>query len=220
MSISIRGARELEKKLAGATQAFILERRKAMDRACIATRSELVRGGLTGQGGRDAFWGKTGASPFSHTLAVRTGTAKRSIVTRVFATGNTIIGVVGSPLRYLAEHEAGGTIRHKSSAFLRIPTGAMKTGAGVDRLAGVSARTLVGAFIWPNRKQRESGKIKAKHLWIAMRGPSGALTLLYMLVKEVVLKPRWIFREAARRAQPLIRREFNAVAESFVRKAS
>jgi hypothetical protein len=114
------------------------------------------------------------------------------------------MGIVGSPLRQMKLHELGGTITGKP--WLRIPTRASQTAAGVDRLAGVSARTIAGGFIF---------RSKAANLWIAARQGAN-LVLLYLLRRSVTLRARHIFRDSLRRMTPFIRAEFKSAVGRIV----
>lgn len=160
-----------------------------------------VKRRMTGPKLKDPFWGVMGSQdPYS--LAVRSGltraatSSSRSVLRD--SAGNPYTFVVNTA-KHMAILEEGGTIH--GHPWLRIPTKAAQTPSGVDRLAGASARSLPGGFIWPNRSQK--GKVAAKNLWVAT-ADRGKLTLWYMLTKEVTIKPHRIFQNAANDMAPRI----------------
>lgn len=177
-----------------------LEMRRTMGVVVHHVERSLKRNALTGQKGSHPLFGVTGAA--GDTLGVRSGRTRNSIVARVLDTPGGVVGVVGSPERHARLHEHGGTVT--GAPYLRIPTREMQTGAGVDRMAGRSARSIAGAFLL---------KSKAGNLWIAMRGRGRELVLLYLLKRQVTFRPRRMFQRTLERSRAFIRQEFrNAVA--------
>jgi hypothetical protein len=169
--------------------------RRAVQAGTIIIQGRLRRVELRGSKGSHPFWGVTGAR--GSALGVRSGMTTRSIVARVTRTFNTVIGTVGSPLAHMRPHERGMTIHGKP--WLRIPTAAAQTGAGVDRYAGRSARDIPGAFLLKSR---------AGNLWIALRTAGGTLQLLYLLKRVVRLRERAPMRTALHAVRPELRALF------------
>lgn len=163
---------------------------------------------LSRKGEVDAFWGKGGATDDG--LAVRTGRTRASITGEQFRSGDTYVGVVGSKEKHLKDHEDGATLAGTSpGGFHRIPTAAAKTAAGVDRNAGRSIRDILNAFIFRSRKgslwaaihttagQNPIRSLAARTAFrTAQRAAIGmvasGMTLLYLLVKSITLRPRKI----------------------------
>lgn len=169
-----RRLREAESNLGRATERFVRS-------ASLLARRKLVER-MSWPGSRHPFWGKV-ASPLPY-LTARSGQtrARLSPGGLLFRSGDRVSSAVGSPDPHVALAERGGTIQGKR--YLRIPTAAMQTAAGVDRLSGTSARTLASAFIF---------RSKAGNLWIAARDRAKRLSLLYLLVESVRIRRRPIF---------------------------
>src|SRR6185436_5965585 len=124
--------------------------KQAMERVTKTLEREMKLKGLGGTSRENALFGKIGADPGSGQLSKVTGTARKTLVSRVFTRLTRVIGVVGTPLAYVAMHEFGGTV--SGSPLLRIPTKFSKKNSGQDRLQGRSARSLGDkARIWRSR---------------------------------------------------------------------
>jgi hypothetical protein len=188
---------------------------QAMTRAVVMVEADLRANSFTGKKGSDAFWGVTGAS--GDALGARSGHTRRSIVSRTFvgAGGTAVTGTVGSPLPQMKVHEHGGVVRGKP--WLRIPTKVMQTPAGVDALAGRSARTL------PNTRVITS---KRGNPWIVEVGTprsrraseiQGFPLMLYMLVRQVTLRPRRMFAASLKRMRPKVAALFSGRFSAVVR---
>lgn len=193
---STKGA--LAKRFARTPKALAQQTKNAMERATVLVQADLTRNSLTGTKGVDPFWGVTGAA--GNAVGVRSGHFRRSIARAVFTLPPaSVVGTVGSPLPQAKLFEEGGTVRGKP--YLRIPTAVMQTGAGVDRNAGRSARTIPNTFIL---------KSKRGNLWIAEGGTTrsklaselnGVPLLLYMLVRSVNFRKRQPFAESLKRTR-------------------
>lgn len=212
LSVQSRGG--LAKRFARTPKALANATRRTMETATVMVEADLKRNALTGTKGRDPFWGVTGAS--GSALGVRSGHTRRSIARAVFTLPPAaVVGTIGSPLPQMKLHEQGGTVQGKP--WLRIPTAVMQTAAGVDRLAGRSARTLPNTTIIKSRKGA---------LWIAEVGTprsrlaaelNGVPLLLYKLVRSVTLRPRRIFTETLKRNRPKLRSMFGSMFTATVR---
>lgn len=164
-------------------------------------------------GGRIVRGGLFPVSAPGNQLANRTGRARSHIASNTFTLGNAVIGVVGSPDKYVLYNEIGARIRAKGSGSLIIPTKNVMTGAGVmkEEWQGVKLRD-----VWKQRKLFVLGKKRggksgfvARHIGDVYRDPrSGRMKrrveLLFLLRKEVNLAARHMFRTLARNAGPEI----------------
>lgn len=194
IGLTVNGARQVADRMKRA----VTDVRKAQDQGIRLASIKVERDlklEVSAQGGRDAFWGKTGAS--GNQLAVRSGRTRQSIVGggRVYRVGNSVSAAVGTAEQHMKRHEDGGTFQGTSpKGYSRIPTGAAQTGAGVDRWIGKSIRDIPGASLFTS---------KAGKLWAATRaaGARGKLVLLYLLVKQITLRPRKIFARVRDREQ-------------------
>lgn len=204
LAINGHGLAAVIGRLERAGLAVRVETRREMSRIVHAVERDLKRNSLTGRKGSHPLFGVTGAAGDS--LGVRSGRTRNSIVARVLDTPAGVVGVVGSPEKHVALHERGGTIH--GNPYLRIPTREMQTAAGVDRLAGRSARSIVGAFLL---------KSKAGNLWIAARGRGRELVLLYLLKRSVTFRPRRMFQRTLERMRPLILASMRNVAARVAR---
>lgn len=191
------------------------EQTAAMERAVRMVEADLKANSLTGKKGSDAFWGVTGAS--GDALGVRTGHTRRSIVGRTFvgAGGTAVTGTVGSALPQMKLHEQGGEVHGRP--WLRVPTKVMQTPAGVDSLAGRSAKTLPNTAVIKSR----TGK-----LWIVEVGTArarlaqeiqGFPLMLYMLVRSVKMRARKPFTRCLERMRPKVRALFSGRFSAVVR---
>lgn len=190
--------------------SLVPKSRLAMERVVKTLERDVKLKALGGTGGSDPFWGKTGAP--GDQLARVTGKARQTIVALTLTRLASVVGVVGSPLAYMAMHEWGGTIR--GNQYLRIPTKWMKKPSGQDRLTGRSARSLPGTALFRSRAGNlfiwEVGTPRAK------ASPSGAIPL-YLLKPSVTLRARHLFRNTLRRGRAMIHEAFGLVAASVKR---
>lgn len=172
---------------------------------------EILKGLLNVPRKRDPFWGVVGG--VSQTgLALRSGTTRRSIIAngRVYESPNGYLyTVVASSAEHMVLLEEGGPL--VGNPWLRIPTAVMQTPAGVDRLAGQSARRLRDGFVWPTRRMKNFKNGRPKNIWIARRGADGRLVLCYLLKRSVTIKGHHSFAEARRIALP----KFEALGQTM-----
>jgi phage gpG-like protein len=206
IAISTKGVPNVLANMDRGVVAVRREKRVAMERVVRTVERDLKQRGLTGQKGSHPLFGVTGAS--GNSVGVRSGHLRRSIVSRVFDAAGVSIGVIGSPLPQAKVHEKGGVI--SGSPYLRIPTREMQTGAGVDRLAGQSARSLPNSFVF---------RSKAGNLWIAMRN-GGQLVLAYLLKLQVKIRARRPFGATLDRNRQLIRDTFKRGGASITSAAN
>lgn len=201
LNLSVRGITQTTRNLNRAAARVSPRLVTQVERETIRLERDLKQHSLTGNKGFHPFWGVTGAS--GETLGARSGHTRRSIARRVFTVAGTVIGAVGSPLRQMKLHEEGGTVSGKP--YLRIPTRAMQTAAGVDRNAGRSIKGQPGMFLL---------RSKAGNLWAAMR-QGGTLVLAYLFKFQIRLRARHMFRAAKRRNEPGILARMRAVTASI-----
>lgn len=189
---------------------------------CGIEAGNILKRLMTGQKRKDPFWGVMGATTLD-SLAVRSGHTRASVVAtgRVYLSGNTLSTFVGTPAEHMKTLEDGGTVRPTSGKFLRIPTAAMQTPSGVDRLMGRSARTIAGAFIYPTKAQVASDKFRGNKglRWLAIGGRDGRLTLLYLLKESVTIKAHHLFRTMNQRVQPVVARLLGEASTSLTKGA-
>lgn len=190
---TVRGLEPAQRGISRAAAALPSAMASGVAIAAAAVERDLKQKALTGGQRRDPFLGTMGSDPASGQLGVRTGAARRSIVSRVFQSGRDVIATIGSPLNYLRVQEEGGSIQ--GSPYLRIPLAAAQTAAGQDRLVGASARQLPGGFIF---------RSKSGELFIAT-SDRGRLELHYLLKRSVRLRGRHAFRESAKRMRATVR---------------
>ena len=157
---------------------------------------ESLREKMSEPGGRDSFWGRTTTTKG---LLVRTGgtRARLSPGGRVYESGTTMHTAVGSPDEHVRQIEAGGEVfPGPGYKYLRIPTGAAQTRAGVDRWAGRSIRDIPGSFLFTS---------KAGELWAAHRkGKREKLERLYLLRKSITTRARHMFARTTRETEPKV----------------
>jgi len=212
IGVSVRGAAKTLRNLAGAAKNVRLESERAMARSVVLVRRMLTLE-MTAPENRDAFWGKKGAS--GNGLSVRSGKTRASLTpgTRIYRNGAALIGVVGSAEKHLKLHEDGGVLRGTSpKGYLRIPTAAAQTAAGVDRWAGRSIRDIPGAFLF---------KSQAGNLWAALhRGKGSPLELLYLLKKSARMRPRRIFARTRDASRPQVIELTRGAIRTVVQKAN
>lgn len=195
IGVSVKGVEHVRGNLTRARAGVRTAQERGVVRSSLLV-SRMLKLELSEPGGSDPFWGKTGSR--GNGLAVRTGHTRAGITPggNIIRIGDNVVAAVGSASQALKRHEAGGTFAGTSPAgYARIPTGAAKTAAGVDRNAGRSIRAIAGAFL----RKSKSGK-----LWAAIRSSTGGLTLLYLLVKSITLKPRHIFQRTRDKAAPQV----------------
>jgi len=211
IGVSVKGAEKALRNLTGVTKNVRLESERSMARSVVLVR-RMLAAEMTAPENRDAFWGKKGAS--GNGLSVRSGKTRASLTpgTRIYRNGATLIGVVGSAEKHLKLHEDGGVIRGTSpKGYLRIPTRAAQTAAGVDRYAGRSIRDIPGSFLFKSR---------AGNLWAAIRRGSGPLELLYLLKKSARMRPRRIFARTRDNSRPKVVEITRGAIRTVVQKAN
>lgn len=210
IGVAVKGAERVSAKLRTASDDVRRGAESSMRQATLIVRRRLTLE-LTGPETRHAFWGKVGSR--GNKLSVRSGKTRASLTpgTRVFRSGTTLVGVVGSAEKHLRLHEDGATISGSSpKGYLRIPTGAAQTAAGVDRWAGRSIRDIPGAFLF---------KSKRGNLWAAVRR-GGSLVLLYLLKKIARMRARKIFARTRDASREDVKRVTNDTVSATVRKAN
>ena len=203
LSVATFGTRKTIKNLANfgkdidAANKFVVVRGSMLVRNLIVMR-------LSAPKGWDPFWGPK--SPMGNLLASRSGDTRKHIspggVEAAFKIGpGRWVASVGSPDRHMLLHEYGGVIMPTVSKFLTIPTAAvLRPGSGTP-LYPQGARSLTDTFVWPNSKQVS---LAGKRKWIA-KSDGGELKLLYMLHPGPINeRPRHIFRDSQKEAEPLI----------------
>lgn len=211
ISVSVKGLDKFAAKLATEAARNRAHIRLATERSVRIVERDLKKRAMTGQRRSDPFWGPSGPPASSNQVAVRSGHTRRSVTGRVYALRDTVIGVVGTALKHVAMLEEGGVVR--GSPMLRIPTGAAKTGAGVDREAGRSVKGK-GYFIWPNRAQRSGKLSRVKNVWLA-KVVGGIMRLFYLLKPQVRHRARWLFRTSLRRTWTQVQAQFKGHAASM-----
>jgi len=192
-------------------RALLLRKRtaQAMERVVKSIEREVKVKGLGGSSRENSLFGKIGAAPGSGQLSQVTGTARKTLVSRVFTQLTKVVGVVGTPLAYVAMHEFGGEVR--GNPLLRIPTKFSKKNSGQDRLQGRSARTLGDkARAWRSR----AGNLFVWEIGTARAKAAGRPIPLYLLKPSVTLKKRGMFKRALRANRNLIRNSFRGLFAS------
>lgn len=210
IGIAVKGAEKVAKKLDQAQKDTRTAQERMVSRASILV-SDALRAEMSERQQEDPFWGATGAA--GDGLAARTGKTRASVTGggRVLRHGNTVIATVGSPQRHLKDHEDGGTFSGKSpKGFHRIPTREAQTAGGQDRYAGRSIRDIEGAFLIRSKTGR---------LWAAL-ARARFVTLLYLLVRTIKLRPRRIFHRVNERTKPKAVAVGRAEMTSVVNKAN
>ena len=128
---------------------------------------------------------------------VRTGRYRSSIAARF---DDPLTGVVGTDVIYAAILEfgtrdlPGGRLRPKAAKFLAIPLGDAKTAAGVPRKPADYYDTFV-------RKSKRTGKLL---IWGSKDVLNPDPRPLFVLVKSVEIKGRYIFAEVEKTGRPVI----------------
>jgi len=199
IAIEVRGAKELKATLEKAASGVSLASFRNTARATVETRNLLFRG-MSGKKVSDSFFGFR--SPPGHTLAARTGQTRAALSPgRVWRLGNESFGAVGHPGAHVKALEEGATVRPTSSQYLRIPLAAALTGGGQDRNVGRSVRGVPGFFLYPTKRQRESGKARTRNLFIA-KSVNGRLVLWYLLKTEVKMPEKRLFAVTLEQMRP------------------
>ena len=103
ISLKITGDKELASRLERINGQVITALRMGIEKSLIELENE-ARNKLSGR-----------------VLNVQTGTLRRSIGREINQSGNSIIGSVGSDLKYAAIHEFGGVIKAKNAPYLTFP---------------------------------------------------------------------------------------------------
>lgn len=215
ISIEVRGAAELAKKLDAAASGVALASFRNVARATVETRN-LLFVGMSAKKVSDSFFGFR--SPPGHTLAARTGQTRNMLSPgRVWRLGNESFGQVGHPSPHVKALEDGATVRPKTAQYLRVPLAAALTGSGQDRNVGRSVRGVPGFFIYPSKRQREGGGARTKSLFLA-KNVNGKLVLWYLLLREVKLPEKKLFAVTLEQMRPryleLMGREVAAVIQT------
>lgn len=206
-------------------------------RRSVAIVQRALRTEMSEQGAMDPFWGKKGSR--GDGLATRTGRTRASITGATFTVGERVVGVVGSKEPHLKQHEDGGTVRGGSPrGFNRVPTAAALTPAGVDRNAGRSIRDIPGTFLFRSARghlwaavrtygsgaKMIRGKQARANFFSAQSGmvgkTTGGLVLLYLLVRQITLKPRRIFDRVRKQSQPQVIETMRADVSLVVQRAN
>lgn len=198
--ITTRGADKLAVRLTEMAVGVTTMLRQSVERSAALVHRDLKLA-MSAPERRDAFWGRVGAYNIGGMVGARTGDMRRRLTTQTFAQGHTVVAAIGTsaPQAEILEH--GGTIH--GSPMLRIPTALEQKPSGEDKHHGARMRSVPGYFIWPNKRQRAGGKMKAKRLWLAkMEG--GRLTLRYLLVPSVRIPARHVFGRSMERMAPAV----------------
>lgn len=211
MGVTVVGADKVRGNVARANMRLKTAQEVGVKRASILV-SRALREELSEPAASDPFWGKVGAK--GDGLSVRSGSTRARISPggTVIRRGNTVMAAVGSPDEHMQRHESGGTFGGSSPrGFHRIPTAAAQTAAGVDRYKGQSIRDIAGAFLV---------KTLGGKLWAAVTNGSRSLTLLYLLVRSITLKPRRIFARTREKVRPQVSAALSLEVSSVVREAN
>lgn len=184
----------------------------AMERVTRTIERDMRTKWLAGVGGENDLFGKTGADVGSGMLGKVTGTARKTLVARVFSHFSRVVGVVGTPLAYVAMHEFGGRVQ--GSPLLRIPTKFSKKASGQDKLQGRSARSLGDkARVW----RSHAGNLFIWEVGTARAKAAGRPIPLYLLKPSVRFKARHMFQRALRASRSMIRATFRGAFASVAR---
>jgi len=182
--IRSRGATGLSQRFTKANAKIGAEVERGVERATILLERELKTSALRGQRAPSGLFRGGGVGS---TLAVGTGAARASIVRAVFTKieGLTrrVVGVVGSPLVYLAVHERGATIHGRP--WLTIPTIYARRFQTIVRGKTSKSATLATTFF----KRTKSGAI----FLFGKTGKRGKAVPLFLLKHSVTLRPRRMF---------------------------
>lgn len=212
----VTNPQELVRDLRTATES-------SLRRASFLVR-RVLREKMSKAGGRDPFWGRT---TVRDGILVRTGgtRARLSPGGRVYLSGLTMTTAVGSPDEHVRQLEEGGVVKPPpGQRFLRRPTAAAQTPAGVDRWAGQSIRNIAGARLWWNPH--------SANLWAVRRkGAFGPQTkrqaakgdrdeFLYLLVRSIRTHARHMFRDTVAETEPRIVRDMMGGVSVAVAKAN
>lgn len=211
IGLTVNGVDRTARNLSEAKRDLPSATQRGVAKSTLLARRELTKQ-MTGPKKSHPFWGVQSSS--KEHLTVRSGLTRASLTpgTRVFVSGDTVTGAVGSSQKHLLDHESGGTFPGKSpKGYARIPTAAMQTPGGVDRLSGASIRSIPAAFLFTSK----TGK-----LWAAIKGRGKELVLLYLLVKSVTLPARRIFGRVTDRIRPEVNRNLGSEVTTLVRKAN
>jgi hypothetical protein len=226
IGVAVRGAERVMGRLAQAASDMHAETDRAMRLATLVVRRRLGLE-LTGAEARDGFWGRVGAP--GNKLSARSGKTRASLTpgTRVYRTGNLLVGVVGSGEKHLRLHEDGGTISGTSpKGYLRIPTAEAQTPGGSDRYTGRSIKDIPGAFLIRSATGKlwavtEAGGRSRRATVGGLVGKAGRhFNFLYLLVKRVTVKPRRIFARVRDESRPQVLELTQGRVTAMVRKAN
>lgn len=121
----------------------------------------------------------------------RTGRARRTMFGGIRAYGTKFVDIRGHIIGpgYIKLQEEGGTIYPKDAEALAIPLAPALRPDGTPKLSGPRAwQNILKTFIY---KSKKTGRF-----YIAFKGASGRLTLLYALVESADFPERGFLREA------------------------
>lgn len=195
IGVSVQGADRVRANLARGSSRLRSGQEAGVKRASILV-SRLLREEMTQDAVSDPFWGKRNSG--GDGLSVRTGHTRASVTGggTIFRVGTSVMAAVGSAMKHLLDHERGGTFSGSSPrGFHRIPTAAAQTAAGADKYAGRSILDIQGSFLMRSLGGR---------LWAAINNGKRAVTLLYLLVRSITLKPRRLFARTSAKAAPQV----------------
>lgn len=212
IGFQVRGAERVAANLArAAADAKQLPAQQLM-RAGLLVQREL-RARVSAPGFSDQFWGRQGG--VGATMTGRSGKTRQRIVVgpvlQMPLPGGGSVGTihVGSPDPHMALQETGGVIQGQQ--YLRIPTAAAQTAAGVDVNAGRSVRGLAGYFVIRTR---------TGNLWIVRDRGGRVVDFMYLLKRSVRIRARRIFAVTRFHTEPLISRMFGGAVTQVVRVAN
>lgn len=211
IALKVEGLEHVRENLSKARTNMLLAQEVGIKRASVLVSRELKLQ-LSEQGGHHPFWGTTGSK--GDGLSPRTGKTRASISGggQIYRTGNIVTATVGSPGAHLKQHEEGGPLKGGSpGGFHRIPTALAQTGAGADKYAGQSIKNIAGAFL----QRTMSGR-----LWAMIARGKSRVDLLYLLVKNVTLKPRHIFGRTRAKMQAPVREAMYGEVSLVVQQAN
>lgn len=187
IAVKVSGLDQTVKKFTALPNDLKAARLRAVGKLAIETRNELFKS-MSAVGVPDAFWGLR--SPAGPVLAARTGHTRSALSPgRVWVVGETVFGAVGHDEPHVLANEVGATIKPQHGQFLRIPTANALTASGTDRWQGMSIRAIPGARIV---------RTKAGRVWALRDVGQNRIELLYLLVREVTLKPKGLFANVTR----------------------
>lgn len=127
----------------------------------------------------------TGGNP----LRVQGGILRASFSSRVFNVEGGVRGIVGSPVKYAAIHERGGTITPKRAKALTIPI--------APEAKRRKARDFPDLFIWKHH-EGEGGA------FLVQPTPGGGFKIIFQLRSSVFIPPRRYITKAMKITGPKV----------------